>query len=108
MEENLIQINGGITINTDGSVKKRHIYEIDYIWNPATRSCEVLLMIQRLCTMKLQSHTTKKQTFISIKKATCKTENLYVSLIFSLITIALLIVISIYCYLIKYRAKQKY
>ena len=41
------------------------------------------------------------------KKATCKTQNFYISLAFLLITIALLISISIYCYLIKYQAKQK-
>ena len=40
------------------------------------------------------------------KKATCKTQNFYILLAFLLITIALLIVVSIYCYLIKHRAKQ--
>ena len=42
------------------------------------------------------------------KKATCKTQNFYILLAFLLITIALLIAVSIYCYLIKYRAKQKH
>ena len=42
------------------------------------------------------------------KKATCKTQNFYILLAFLLITIALLIVVSIYCYLIKYRAKRKH
>ena len=36
------------------------------------------------------------------KKATCKTENFYILLVFLLITIALLIAVSIYYYLIKY------
>ena len=40
------------------------------------------------------------------KKATCKTQNFYVLLAFLLITISVLIAVSIYCYLIKYRAKQ--
>ena len=40
------------------------------------------------------------------KKATCKTQNFYILLAFLLITIALLIAFSIYCYLIKYQAKQ--
>ena len=40
------------------------------------------------------------------KKATCKMQNFYILLVFLLITIALLIAVSIYCYLIKYRAKQ--
>ena len=41
-------------------------------------------------------------------KATCKMHNFYISVAFLLITIALLIAISIYCYLIKYRTKQKH
>ena len=39
------------------------------------------------------------------KKATCKTQNVYIFLAILLITIALLIVVSIYYYLINYRAK---
>ena len=35
-------------------------------------------------------------------------QNFYILLAFLLITIALLIAVSIYCYLIKYRAKQKH
>ena len=42
------------------------------------------------------------------KKATCKMQNFYILLAFLLITIALLTAASIYCYLIKYRAKQKH
>ena len=40
MEENLIQINGGITINVDVSVKNVVVYEKDYVWNAATCNCE--------------------------------------------------------------------
>ena len=36
------------------------------------------------------------------KKATCKMENLFILLAFLLITIALLVAVSIYFYLIKY------
>ena len=42
------------------------------------------------------------------KKATCKTQNFYILLGFLLFTIALLIPVIIYCYLTKYRAKQKH
>ena len=42
------------------------------------------------------------------KIAIYKTQNFYVLLTFLLITIALLIVVSIYCYLIKYLLKQKH
>ena len=49
-----------------------------------------------------------EETNFNEKKAACKTQNFYILLAFSLITIALLIAVSIYGYLIKYRAKQKY
>ena len=42
-----------------------------------------------------------------MKKATSKTQNFCFLLAFLLITIALLIAVSTYCYLIKYQAKQK-
>ena len=42
------------------------------------------------------------------KKATCKTQNFYILLAVVLITTALLMAVSAYCYLIKYRAKQKH
>ena len=37
-----------------------------------------------------------------------KTKIFYILLVFLLITIVLLIAVSIYCYLIKYKSKQKY
>ena len=40
MKENVIQINGGITINVDASAKKIIHVKKDYIWNPATCSCK--------------------------------------------------------------------
>ena len=40
------------------------------------------------------------------KKVTCKTQNFYLLLAVLLITIALLIVVCIYCYLMKYWAKK--
>ena len=42
------------------------------------------------------------------KKKTCKTQSFYIALAFLLITITLLTAVSIYCYLIKYWAKQKH
>ena len=57
---------------------------------------------------KLYDETKSILTNFNEKKATCKTQNVYVLLAFLLITIALLIAISIYCYLIKNRAKQKH
>ena len=40
MEENVIEIDGSITINVDLSVKKCQVCEKDYIWIPATYSCK--------------------------------------------------------------------
>ena len=40
------------------------------------------------------------------KKVTCKTQNFYILFEFLLITIALLITVSIYCYMIKYQTKH--
>ena len=41
------------------------------------------------------------------KTISCKTQNFYILLAFLSITVALLIAVSIYCYLIKYQTKQK-
>ena len=46
------------------------------------------------------------KTNFNEKNVTCKTQYFYILLAFLLITIALLIVISIYCYLIKYQTKH--
>ena len=40
MEENLIQINNGIMINVNLTLKKRQLCENDYAWNLATCNCE--------------------------------------------------------------------
>ena len=42
------------------------------------------------------------ETSFNLKKAVFKTQNFYILFLFSLITIALLITVSIYCYLINY------
>ena len=65
-------------------------------------------MIQQLHVMRLLKKKQTISTNFNEKKATCKTQNLYILLAFLLITIALFIVASIYCYLIKYRTKQKH
>ena len=43
------------------------------------------------------------ETNFNEKKATCKMQHFYIFLALLLITIALLIAVSIYCYLIKYQ-----
>ena len=46
------------------------------------------------------------ETNFNEKKVTCKKQNIYILLAFLSITVALSIAVSIYCYLIKYNAKQ--
>ena len=42
------------------------------------------------------------------KKVTCKTRKVYILFVISLITIALLTAVGIYCYQIKQKSKQKH
>ena len=59
----------------------------------------------------IQSYDKETKTIptnLNEKNITCKIQNFYILLVFLLITIALSIAVSIYCYLIKYRAKQKH
>ena len=93
--------------------KKRHLWEKDYVLNSATCNCEngkylasIIDNSAIMCDEVIESYN--EETNFNEKKATCKTENFYILLTFLLITITLLIDVSIYCYLIKYRAKQKH
>ena len=56
---------------------------------------------------EITEETKTISTNFNEEKATCKTQNVYILLAFSLITIALLAV-TIYCYLIKYETKQRH
>ena len=40
MEQTVIHINGWITMSVDASIKKHHVYETEYVWNPSTCICE--------------------------------------------------------------------
>ena len=96
--------------------KKRHVGEKDYIWNPATWSCEngkYLRSIMDDSAIMCDEESYNKQrktilTYFNEKKAVCKVENFYILLAFLLIIIALLIAFSIYCYLKKYSSIQKH
>ena len=50
----------------------------------------------------------EKEKIFNERKTTCKMQNFCILLAFSLATIALLIAVSIYCYLIKYQPKQNH
>ena len=64
-----------------------------------------------ICDELIKSSDEKIKTIpinFNEKNITCKTQNFYILLTFLLITITLLIVVSIYCYMIKDQEKQKY
>ena len=127
MEENLIQINGGIIINVDvsvktSSVKKRLYLESCYmlLWkwkysvsisdDLVTASDEIIdadVEAKARNETKLNNKEIKRiPTNFNEKTITSKTQNFYILLAFLLITIALLMADSTYCYLKKYWAKQ--
>ena len=55
------------------------------------------------CNKIIDNQETKTiPTNFNEKNITCKTQNFYILIAFLLITIALLMAVSIYCYLIKY------
>ena len=63
------------------------------------------------CDEVIESHDEEIKTSptnFNEKNITCKAQNFYILLVFLLINIALLIAVSIYCYLVKYQAKQKH
>ena len=117
MEGNVIQINGGIMINVNVSVKNI-MYVKKTVWNPATCSCEngkylatIMDKSVIMCDEVIESYDEETKlipTNSNEKKPTYKMQNFYVLLAFLLITIALLIAVTIYCFLIKYQAKQKH
>ena len=87
--------------------KKHSVFEKDYAWNPATCKCEngkylASIMDKIICDEIVDV----KETNFNEKNITCKTQSFYILLAFLLFKITLLIVVSIYCYLIKYRTKH--
>ena len=124
MEENVTQIKSGITKNVDVSAKNQkehHVCKKDYIWNTATCTCgngeycaSIIPDSEITCDEIIERAKTTPTKSTSAKTVTAKitstkntSTNFYIFLTFLLITIALLIAVSIYCYLIKYRSKQK-
>ena len=103
--------------------KTRDVCEKNYVWNPATFSCEngkysasIMDDSTIICDEVIDEDVEAKSndeiktipTNFNERKTTYKAQNIYILLAFLLITIALLIAVSIYCYLIKYQAKQKH
>ena len=98
--------------------KKIHVCEKDYSWNPATGNCEngkylasIMDDLAIICDEVIKWYDEEIKTIptnFNEKNMTCKTQSFYILLAFLLITIALLIAVCIYCFVIKYRAKQKH
>ena len=98
--------------------KKCHVCEKDYIWNPSTCSCENGKYLASImddsaitCDEVIVSYDKETKTIpanFTEKKAICETQNFYILPTLLSITTASLIAVSIYCYLIKYRAIQKH
>ena len=107
--------------------KKRHVCEKDYVWNPATCNCEngkylasvmddsaimcdeIIELYEEDADVEAKSNDEVKlcnKTNFNEEKVTCKTRNFYILLSFLLITVALLVVVTIHCCLIKYQTKQ--
>ena len=93
--------------------KKYHKCEKDYVWNPATCNCEngkYLASIMNdstiICDEIKESYN--EEINFNEKKEICKTQIFYILLDFYLITKALFIAVSIYCYLIKYWEKHHF
>ena len=82
--------------------KKYNICEKDYIWNISTCICENgKYLASVMDDSVIACNEIIKETIptnLNEKKTTCKMQNFYILLAFLLITIALLITVSIYCY----------
>ena len=83
--------------------------------NPATCSYENEKCLASIiddsvitCDENIEEETKTVTTNFNETNSICKTNNFYLLFGILLITIALLIAVSIYCYLVKYKTKQKH
>ena len=93
--------------------KKRHVCEKEHIWNLCKCNCgngkylaDIMDDSTIICDEVIELY--KEETNFDENKATCKMQNFYILVKFLIIAIALLIAVIIYCYSIKYGAKQKH
>ena len=111
MEETMIHINGRVTLNFYLSLKSIIYVKKEYVWNPATSwillnyLASIMNDLAIICDEVIEPYKYKKKK-IQWKNTTCKTQNVYILLAFLLITIALLVAVSIYFYIIKYWEKR--
>ena len=76
MEENVIQLNGGIMVNVDVIVKNVMYVKKDYIWNPSATNCKNGKYLARImddsvivCDEVIESYD--EETNFNEKKAIC-------------------------------------
>ena len=95
---------------------KKYICEKYYIWNPATCSCKngkylTNIMYDSVITcdeiINADTNSYDKETKTVPNNIICETKILYILLVFLLVTIEFLKDVSIYCYLIEYKAKER-
>ena len=113
---NVIQINGGIMINVNASTESAVYVKKYYVLNAATCSCKdgkylANIMNESVITCDeipdADEETITVPTNFNEKKYNLWNNNLYTWLPFLLIRFAILIGVSIYFYLIKYKNKTK-
>ena len=105
--KNVIQVNVGITINVDVSIKKfMRVQKRRNCEKNATCNCENEKYLASIVDRIISDEVIDvKEMSFDESNITCKTQSFYIFLTFLLIIITL-IVVSIYCYLIKYRVKK--
>ena len=109
MKENVIQIHGGIMINVNLSGKNvMYVKKMLKKWKMLKYLASIMDNLRITCDEIIESYDKETKANFNEESAACKTQNFYILLAFLLITIAFLIAVSIYCYMIKYRAKQKH
>ena len=111
MKQSVIHINGGITINVSVSVRniiyvQKKMFGI-LVHVIVKMENEVIDADSKVIPKDDNDETETIPTNLNQRKVTSKMQNFYILLTFLLITIELWIAISIYCYLMKYNAKQK-
>ena len=89
------------------------MYVKNIVWNSAACSCEngkylASIMDDSVIRCNEIIESFGEETNFNEKKTICKTQNFYILLTFLLITIALLIAVSTYCYLTKHQANEKH
>ena len=89
MEENVIQINGGIKINFQFQCKKHQICDKNYIWNPATCICkngkylqsitaDAVIKCDEIIDADAQSKPYEEETTTIPKNIICETKSSHI------------------------------